>query len=139
MEGVVHVLRQIHRALKPNGLVLDVHPLGDDFPVLAGGRGVGFIDTRKFRGILEAMNECVERIVAERFFEELRALRRHVVERYDNATEALEEADSWENLRLPPTVRRRLQETDATPIEFIDTVRYRLLGKQEKVPTSQSA
>jgi len=135
----VHVLRQIHRALKPKGLLLDVHPVGDDFPVLAGERGIGFVDTRKFRAILEAMNACVEQTVAEGLFEEVRELRRHVAERYNNATEVLEEADGWENLRLPPAVRRRLQETDATPIEFIDTVRYRLLGKREEVPTSRSA
>jgi hypothetical protein len=127
----VYVLRQVHGALVPGGLLLDVHPLGDDFPVLAGERGIGFVDTRKFRGILEAMDECVELTVAEGLFEDLRELRRHVVERYDNATEALEEADSWENLRLPAAVRRRLQETDATPVEFIDTVRYRLLGRCE--------
>jgi hypothetical protein len=126
----VHVLRQVHRALTPEGLVLDIHPLGDDFPVLAGERGIGFVDTRKFRKILEAMNECVEQTVTEGLFKELRALRRHVVERYDTAAEALEEADSWENLRLPPAVLRRLRETDATPIEFIDTVRYRLLVKR---------
>lgn len=125
----MYVLRQIHRALKPRGLLLDVHPLGDEFPVLAGGRGIGFVETRKFRAILEAMNECVEQAVAEGLFEELRELRRHVAERFDNATEALEEADGWENLRLPRAVRRRMQETDATPIEFIDTVRYRLLAK----------
>lgn len=126
----MHVLRQVHRALAPRGHLLDVHPLGDDFSVLAGERGIGFVDTRKFRVILEAMSECVEQTVAEGLFEELRTLRRHVVERYDNAAEALEEADSWENLRLPPAVRRRLQDTEATPIEFIDTVRYRLLGKR---------
>jgi hypothetical protein len=126
----VYVLRQIHRALKPRGLLLDVHPLGDEFSVLAGERGVGFVDTRKFRAILETMNECVQQIVSEDLFKELRTLRRHVVERYDTAREALEEADSWENLRLPAAVRRRLQETKATPIEFIDTVSYRLLAKR---------
>jgi hypothetical protein len=52
----VHALRQVHRALKPRGLLLDVHPLGDEFPVLADERGLGFVDTRKFRDILEAMN-----------------------------------------------------------------------------------
>jgi predicted DNA-binding protein (UPF0278 family) len=134
----VHVLRQVHRALKPGGLLLDVHPLGDDFPVLAGRHGVGFVDTRKFRGILEAMNKCVQQVLSEDLFKELRTLRRHVVERYDTVQEVLEEADSWENLRLPAPVRRRLQETKATPIEFIDTVRYRLLGKREEVPTSRS-
>ena len=135
----MHVLRQVHRALKPRGLLLDVHPLGNEIPVLAGERGVGFVDTRKFRAILEAMNKCVQQVISEDLFKELRTLRRHVVERYDTAQEVLEEADSWENLRLPAPVRRRLQETEAKPIEFIDTVRYRLLGKREKVPTSRSA
>ncbi len=126
----MHVLHQVHRALKPRGLLLDVHPLGDDFPILAGGRGIGFVDTRKFRGILEAMNEGVQQVVSENLFKELGTLRRHVVERYDTVLEALEEADSWENLRLPAPVRRRLQQAEATPIEFIDTVRYRLLTKR---------
>jgi hypothetical protein len=114
----------------PSGLLLDVHPLGDEFPVLAGERGIGFVDTRKFRAILEAMNECVRQVVSENLFKELGTLRRHVVQRYDTDLEALEEADSWDNLRLPAPVRRRLQETNATPIEFIDTVRYRLLAKR---------
>jgi predicted DNA-binding protein (UPF0278 family) len=126
----VHVLRQAHRALAPRGLLLDVHPLGNDFPVLAGERGIGFVDTRKFRVIIEAMNECVQQVLSEDLFNELRTLRRHVVERYDTVLEALEEADSWVNLRLPAPVRRRLQEAEATPIEFIDTVRYRLLTKR---------
>ncbi len=126
----MHVLRQIHRALKPRGLLLDVHPLGNDFPVLAGERGIGFVDLRKFRAILEAMNESVRLVVSEDLFKELRTLRRHVVERYDTALEALEEADSWDNLRLPAPLRRRLHEAEATPIEFIDTVRYRLLEKR---------
>ena len=134
----MHVLRQVHRALKPRGLLLDVHPLGNEIPVLAGERGVGFVDIRKFRAILEAMNKCVQQVLSEDLFKELRTLRRHVVERYDTVQEVLEEADSWENLRLPAPVRRRLEETEATPIEFIDTVRYRLLGKREEVPTSRS-
>lgn len=126
----MHVLRQVHRALRTNGLLLDVHPLGIDFAVRAGERGLGFVDTRKFSRIVHAMNECVRRVASEGLFEEMRTLRRHVVERFDNASEALEEADTWENLRLPAPVRRRLLETDATPVELIDTVRYRLLRKR---------
>ena len=113
----------------PKGLVLDIHPLGDDFPVLVGGRGVGFVDTRKFRKILDAMNKSLERVVDEGLFEERRKLRRHVVEHYDSAAEALEEADSWENLSLPAPVRRALYKAGVTPVEFIDTVRYGLLRK----------
>jgi hypothetical protein len=127
----VYALRQVHQALATEGLVLDIHPLGDDFPVLAGERGIGFVDTSKFRSILEAMNECVEQTIAEGLFTELRTVRRHVVERYDTPAEALEEADSWENLRLPPAVRRRLEKTKSRPVEFIDTVRYRLFSKRD--------
>jgi hypothetical protein len=126
----VHVLRHVHRALRPKGLLLDVHPLGLEFAVRAGRRGLGFVDTRKFAAIVEAMNDGLEQVVSEGLFEEVKTLRRHVAERFDNAAEALEEADSWENLRLPAAVRRRLRQTDETPVEFIDTVRYRLLRKR---------
>ena len=126
----MHVLRKIHQALRPAGLLLDVHPLGLEFAVRAGSRGLGFVDTRKFAAVVEAMNDGLEQTVSEGLFEELKTLRRHVAERFDDAAEALEEADSWENLRLPATVRRRLRQADETPVEFIDTVRYRLLHKR---------
>ena len=126
----MHVLRQIHRALRPAGLLLDIHPLGLDFAVRAGAQGLGFVDTRKFRPIVEAMNDGVQRTIAEGRYDEVETLRRHVAERYDNAAEALEEAESWENLCLPTSVRRRLRYTTESPVEFIDTVRYRLLRKR---------
>lgn len=125
----MHVLRRVHRALRPKGLLLDVHPLGLEFAVRAGRRGLGFVDTRKFAAVVEAMNDGLEQTVSEGLYEEVKTLRRHVAERFDDAAEALEEADSWENLRLPAAVRRRLRQTDETPVEFIDTVRYRLLRK----------
>jgi hypothetical protein len=125
----VHVLRHVHEALRPEGLLLDVHPLGLEFAVRAGARGLGFVDTRKFMEILRAMDDGVQRTVSGGLFEEVRTLRRHVAERFDDAAEALEEAGSWDNLRLPAAVRRRLRETDESPVEFIDTVRYRLLRK----------
>ncbi|HYZ79266.1 MAG TPA: hypothetical protein VE596_18015 [Gaiellaceae bacterium] len=123
----MNVLRRVHQALRPGGLLLDVHPLGLEFAVRAGRRGLGFVDTRRFAAVLEAMDEGLEQTVSEGLFELLTTRRRLVAERFDDAAEALEEADSWENLRLPAAVRRRLRETDETPVEFVDTVRYRLL------------
>jgi hypothetical protein len=125
----VHVLRKIHEALRPRGLLLDVHPLGLEFAIRAGSRGLGFVDTRRFAVVLDAMNRAVEQAVSEGLYEELRTLRRHVAERFDDAAEALEEAETWEHLRLPAAVRRRLQKAEETPVEFIDTVRYRLMRK----------
>jgi hypothetical protein len=125
----VHVLRKAHEALRRNGLLLDIHPLGADFAVRAGGRGLGFVDTSRFVRVLAAMEEGVQQVLAEGLFTELRSLRRHVAERFDDAAEALEEADGWEHLRLPAAVRRRLRQAEERPVEFIDTVRYRLLRK----------
>jgi hypothetical protein len=125
----VHVLRQIHGAVRSNGLVLDFHPLGIEFAVRAGNRGLGFVDTSEFAHVLAAMNDRVQVVVDEGLYEEVRNLRRHVVERFDTGAEALEEAGSWENLRLPWIVRRRLRRCSDTPVEFTDTIRYRLFRR----------
>ena len=126
----MNVLRRVHQSLRPRGLLLDVHPLGLEFAVRAGRRGLGFVDTRRFAAVVEAMNEGLEQTVSEGLFEQLTTRRRVVAERFDSGAEALEEADGWENLRLPAAVRRRLCEADETPVEFLDTVRYRLLRRK---------
>ena len=125
----MHVLRRIHRAVRAGGWALDFHPLGEEFAVRAGKRGLGFIDTRAFARVLAAMNDGVQVVVDEGLFSEVRNLRRHVVERFDTAQEALEEADSWDYLRLPWLLRRRLRRSRDTPVEFVDTIRYRLLRR----------
>lgn len=126
----MHVLRNVHGALVARGLLLDIHPLGLDFCVRAGRSGLGFVDASKFAAVVAAMDRRVARLMREGFFEEVGGLRRHVAERFDDAADALEHASGWNNLRLPPTVRRRLRETDERPVEFVDTVRYRLLRKR---------
>ena len=128
-EDVVHVLRNVQQAVSPGGSVLDIHPLGIDMAVLAGSRGLGFIDTSEFALVIDAMDEAVEQIVTEGLLEELRTVRRVVVERFDDPAEALEEAAGWENLRLPTEVARRLRAVEEGPVDFVDTVRYRLFRR----------
>jgi hypothetical protein len=125
-EDVVHVLRHVHEAVRPGGRVLDIHPLGIDMAVRAGPRGLGFVDASRFGLVVEAMNEAVEQVVSDGLLEEVRVLRRTVVERFDDAAEALEVAAGWTNLRLPVAVKRRLRNAEERPVEFVDTVRYRL-------------
>jgi hypothetical protein len=109
--------------------MLDLHPIGMDFAVRAGDRGLGFVDTRKFAHVLAAMNEGVQEVVDEGLYEEMRELRRHVTERFDTAAEALAEATTWQHLRFPPLLRWRLRRSDDAPVEFIDTIRYRLFRR----------
>jgi hypothetical protein len=125
----VNVLRNVHRGLRARALLLDVHPVGVDFAVRAGGRGLGFVDARRFARVVAAMDDGVARVLGDGLFTEVRTLRRNVVERYDDADELFEEADDWEHLRLPAVVRRRLRETDARPVELVDEVSYRLLRR----------
>jgi hypothetical protein len=127
-EDVVNVLRNVQPAVAPDGRVLDIHPLGVDMPVRAGHRGVGFIDASKFARVIAEMNEGVAMVESEGLLVHERTTRRLVVERFDDPAEAIEEADTWENLRLPAPVRQRLREATDRPIEFVDTVRYRLFA-----------
>jgi hypothetical protein len=125
-EDVVHVLRNVQQAVRPGGSALDIHPLGIDMAVRAGPRGLGFVDASRFALVIAAMDEAVGEVVSEGLLEELRTVRRTIVERFDDSAEALEEAASWENLRLPAAVGRRLREAEERPVELVDTVRYRL-------------
>jgi hypothetical protein len=133
-EDVVHVLRNVHGALGAHGLALDVHPLGHDIPVRAGRCGLGFVDASRFARIVEAMDAAIERTIADGLFEDVQSVLRHVAERFEDAAEALEHADGWENLRLPAAVRRRLRDTREQPVELVETVRYRLLRKAPDGP-----
>jgi hypothetical protein len=128
-EDVVHVLRNVQQAVRPGGRLLDIHPLGIDMAVLAGPRGLGFVDASEFALVIEAMDEAVDQVVAQGLLEELRSVQRVVVERFDDPTEALEEAASWSNLRLPAAVARRLRAAEDGPVDFVDTVRYRLFRR----------
>jgi hypothetical protein len=128
-EDVVHVLRNVQQAVGPGGRMLDIHPLGIDMAVVAGSRGLDFIDATKFALVIDAMDEAVEQVISEGLLKELRTVRRVVVERFDEPAEALEEAASWSNLRLPAAVARRLRAVEDGPVDFVDTVRYRLFHR----------
>jgi hypothetical protein len=125
-EDVVHVLRNVQQAVVPGGRVLQIHPLGIDMAVRAGPRGLGFIDASEFARVVAAMDDGIDQVCSEGLLKELRSLRRLVVERYDDPDEALEQAAGWEHLRLPARVARRLRDAEERPVEFVDTVRYRL-------------
>jgi hypothetical protein len=125
-EDVVHVLRNVQQAVVPGGRVLDIHPLGIDMAVRSGPRGLGFVDASDFARVVAAMDDGIDQVCSEGLLEELRDLRRLVVERYDDPAEALEQVAGWEHLRLPARVARRLREAEERPVELVDTVRYRL-------------
>jgi hypothetical protein len=128
-EDVVHVLRNVHEAVRPDGLVLEIHPLGIDMPVCAGRRGLGFVDVSEFAVIAEGVDAAVDGLVDDGLLDELARRERHVVERFDTGDEAVEELCRWEDLHAPEELLQQLREAEERPIELVEAVGYRLLRR----------
>jgi hypothetical protein len=133
LEDVVHVLRNGYDALRPNGLLLDIHPTADDSPVRAAGRGLGFIDAKSFHPTVAYIDESVDALVADRFFDDVRRLEREIVELYESAEELFDTADDWTHHRIRAPTRRRTRAAEA-PIQVLWRVRFRLLRKRAVPP-----
>jgi hypothetical protein len=127
-EDVVHVLRNVDEALKPRGRLFDIHPTADDPPIRAAGRGVGFIDARRFQPVVATTNAAVDALVGDGSFEDVRRVERDVEELYGDAEELIGTGDEWTNLRLPAATRRRIRAAEA-PFQVLWRVDFRLLRK----------
>jgi hypothetical protein len=129
LEDVVHVLRNVDQALKPQGLLLDIHPTADDPPIRGSGRGVGFIDARRFQPIVAWTDAAVDALVADGSFDDIRRVEREIDELYVDADELIETGDEWTSLRIAAATRRRIRAADP-PLQVLWRVDFRLLRKQ---------
>ena len=130
----MHVLPHLHEALRPRGLVLEIHPTADDVPIRAGGRGLGFVDSRQFVTVVEQTDSAVDRAVARGLYTDVRREYRDVIEVYDDAAELLDTADDWENLHIDASTRRRVRAASG-PYELPWPVSFRLLRKRKRGQT----
>jgi hypothetical protein len=128
-EDVVHVLRNVDQGLKPRGQLLDIHPTADDPPIRAAGRGVGFIDARRFEPIVAWTDAAVDALVAEGSYDDVRRVEREIEELYADAEDLIGTADDWTSLRIPAATKRRIRAADP-PLQVLWRVDFRLLKKQ---------
>jgi hypothetical protein len=128
-EDVVHVLRNVEQSLKPRALLLDVHPTADDPPIRAAGRGVGFVDARRFQPVVETVNAAVDTLVGDGAFDDVRRVEREIEEVYDDTDELIGFGEDWEHLRIPAATRRRIRASDP-PLRLLWHVDFRLLRKR---------
>jgi len=97
----VHALRQVHRALVPGGILLDMHPIPPSARAEVGGISLGDFEDGAFFEIVRA----TERPLAETdlfIFE--KELEFDYLERYERGEELLETVREWESCEVPPTV-----------------------------------
>lgn len=126
----MHVLRQTNEALVPGGVLLDVHPTCVGSRVEAGGRRLGRLEESGAREeVITAEAGLAQSIRLGLFAREV-AVRREVVERWDEPEEMLDEVAEWEGQSVPPVVQRRVR-ASAGPVDLIERVvfqRLRALG-----------
>jgi hypothetical protein len=136
-EDVVHVLRNVDQALKPRGLLFDIHPTADDPPIRSSGRGLGFVDARRFEPVVATTNAAVDALVGDGSFEDVRRVEREIEELYADAEDLLDTADEWTNLRIPAATSRRIRAA-VPPLQLLWRVDFRLLRKRAARPRRRS-
>lgn len=102
----MHALRQIHQALVPGGILLDMHPIPPATRAEVRGASLGDFDDAEFMGIVAAAEAKLEETG---LFARLSKVEFDYRERYDDPRELIEDVrDGWEGCRIPPELERRI-------------------------------
>jgi hypothetical protein len=129
----VHALREVHRVLVPGGLLVDTQPISPRPVVEADGARLGTLDMRDWRSTIDAVEQQVQRIVADGLFK-IDAERSLVVtETFDNGPELVKTVSRWQGTTIPRRVARAAARAPA-PLVVHQDVRLRVL---RAVPVEQ--
>jgi hypothetical protein len=122
----VHVLRNIHEALAPDGILVDTQPVSASPPVAAGELRLGTLDMREWLETIRAVDALFAETVDAGLFELQHESRLVVTDTYDNGPECLETVAGWRGTRIPEDVSTRLA-TVTSQVAVRQEVRLRLL------------
>jgi hypothetical protein len=102
----VHALRQIHQALVPGGVLLDMHPVPPSTRAEVDGTSLGEFDDAEFMQVVASAEAELERTG---LFARESELEFDYLERYDDPAQLLEDVkDGWEGCRIPPELEARI-------------------------------
>jgi SAM-dependent methyltransferase len=114
----VHALRQIHRALVPGGLLVDMHPVPPSTRVEVRAESLGELDDAEFMALVAATEAPLWDTDLFSLEEELEF---DWLERFDSAEELIEAVSSWEWTRIPATLIERVRDVDG-PVDIWERV-----------------
>jgi len=121
----VNALRTIHQALVPGGILVDTQPISPLTPVEAGGRRLGTLDMRDWRGTIDAVDDRIEAAVTQGLFtlgaEELVV----VADEFDDGPEFVEVVTGWRGTRIPAELAELARPAEP-PVRVLQDVRLRL-------------
>ena len=125
----MHALRQIHQALVPGGVLLDMHPVPPSTRAEARGESLGEFDDAEFMELVAAGEAKIE---DSGLFTRESELEFDYLERYDDPVQLLEDIkEGWEGCRIPAELEQRILEADE-PVDIWEHVvlrRFRALPK----------
>ena len=125
----MNALRQIHQALVPGGVLLDMHPVPPSTRAEVHGKSLGEFDDAEFMQLVTDGEVELER---SGLFTRESEVEFDYLERYDEGAEMLEDIrESWETCRVPSELERRILEAEG-PVDIWERVvlrRFRAVSK----------
>ena len=120
-------LRNCHRMLDQDGILLDLHPIPPSMHAFSNGRDLGVVDEREFFRVVRDTEAELRRTVDEGLFALEAETELNVIERFDTLEQLFETTDEWDNIHLSKRLRARLKRA-TPPIDFHERLvlrRYR--------------
>jgi hypothetical protein len=115
----VHALRQIHQALVPEGVLLDMHPIPPSTRAEVHGESLGEFDDSEFMEIVAAAEAKIEH---GGLFNRESELEFDYRERYEDARELVDDIEEdWEGCKIPPALEQRILAADG-PVDVWERV-----------------
>jgi hypothetical protein len=123
----VNVLHTIHRALTPDGILVDTQPISARPPVSANGVELGTLDMREWLETIDAVDELIVSTITSGLYDLQHERRLVVTDTYDSGAEFLETVGTWVGTRIPDRLARSARAAEP-PITVRQEVRLRVLG-----------
>jgi hypothetical protein len=117
----VHALRNVHQALVPDGMLLDMHPIPPSTRVEVDGRSLGELDDAEFMEAVAQTEAGLEETVAEGLFVFETEREFDWLERFDSGQELIEDVESWGDVRIPERVAARILSAEP-PVDLWERV-----------------
>jgi SAM-dependent methyltransferase len=115
----VHALRQIHQALVPGGVLLDMHPVPPSTRAEVRGESLGEFDDAEFMRIVANAEAEIE---GGALFMRESEVEFDYLERYDDPAQLLEDIrEGWDGCRIPAELEKRILEA-GVPVDIWERV-----------------
>lgn len=122
----MHALRQIHQALVPGGILLDMHPVPPSTRAEVQGMSLGEFGDAEFMQLVADGEAEFER---SGLFAQQSKVEFDYLERYDDGAEMLEDIrEGWGDLPSPSDLEKRIRDADR-PVDIWERVVLRRFSR----------